>query len=143
VVHQPDPNRLPFTDGRLDLVTTVCVYHHVPLEDRPKLSSEVFRVLKPGGWFCIIEHNPFNPVTQLIVRRTPVDADARLLTARQASRTMREAGFHSIRKRFFLFLPEGLFRKTGRFETFLSGIPLGGQYGVMGKKPRTDSGMPL
>ncbi len=143
VVHQPAPDRLPFADGRLDLVTAVCVYHHVPLADRPRLSSEVFRVLRPGGWFCIIEHNPFNPVTQLIVSRTPVDADARLLTARRASRTLREAGFHPIRNRFFLFLPEGLFRKMGRFESLLSGVPLGGQYGVMGRKPSSGSPMPL
>jgi len=29
VVHQPDPVRLPFEDGAADLVTAVCVYHHV------------------------------------------------------------------------------------------------------------------
>src|SRR5262249_15621841 len=83
---------LPFDSQGFDFVTVVCVYHHVPVEQRSEFTHEVFRVLKPGGVFCIIEHNPLNPVTQLIVSRTPVDADAQLLRAKESGRLLRGAG---------------------------------------------------
>ena len=65
VTVQQDPERLPYGTGEFDLVTAVCVYHHVTVDDmRHKLTAEIRRVLKPGGIFCIIEHNPLNPATQ-------------------------------------------------------------------------------
>src|ERR1051326_1566215 len=66
---QTDALQIPFGDAEFDLVTAVCVYHHVPAAHRPTLTAEIRRVLRPGGIFCMIEHNPFNPVTRWIVRR--------------------------------------------------------------------------
>src|ERR1700688_552756 len=66
---QLSPRQIPFGDKSFDLVTAVCVYHHVELADRPFLTSDISRVLRPKGLFCIIEHNPFNPITRLIVHR--------------------------------------------------------------------------
>src|SRR5213075_926803 len=82
--HQSSMESLPFDDAAFDFITAVCVYHHVPLDRRPVLAAETMRVLKPGGTFCIIEHNPLNPITKHIVSRTPVDADAELLTAKES-----------------------------------------------------------
>src|SRR5215470_12573277 len=62
VRHQPAAEQLPFGDATFDFVTAVCVYHHVPLDRRGLLTADAFRVLKPRGTFCIIEHNPYNPV---------------------------------------------------------------------------------
>src|SRR5690349_4164247 len=53
VLHQPTPSDLPFRDGSFDLVTAVCVYHHVHGEDRSRLTESIYRVLKPGGVFCM------------------------------------------------------------------------------------------
>ena len=131
---QDSMNTLPFADESYDFVTAVCVYHHVDEAYRLPLTSECRRVLRPGGIFGIIEHNPFNPVTQVIVGRTPVDANARLLSATIAKRYMRASGFHPIGCKYFLYLPEKLFAKAGAFENVLSGIPLGGQYAVFGEK---------
>ena len=39
------------------------------------------RVVRPGGLLCIIEHNPFNPLTRLAVVRCEFDRDAVLLPA--------------------------------------------------------------
>src|SRR5690348_14116873 len=55
VRQQLSPREIPFADKSFDLVTAVCVYHHVELADRPFLTSDISRVLRPKGLFCIIE----------------------------------------------------------------------------------------
>jgi ubiquinone/menaquinone biosynthesis C-methylase UbiE len=135
VALQPAPAKLPYADNSFDLITAVCVYHHVELADRPGLTQEFRRVLKPGGTACIIEHNPFNPVTRLIVSRTPVDADAKLLTAGTSIQLLRQAGLIPVRTTYFLYFPEGLYRKLGAMEHALSSLPAGGQYASFARKP--------
>lgn len=132
VRRQPSPTSLPYPNSSFDLITAVCVYHHVEPADRAALTSEIVRVLAPGGLFCIIEHNPYNPVTRLIVRRTPVDAAARLLTARQARSLMRAAGLTPALTRYFLYLPEKIYARAPGVEGLLDRAPLGGQYIVVG-----------
>lgn len=141
VVHQEELLRLPFADASADLVTAVCVYHHVHPADRATLTSEIRRILKPGGMFGIIEHNPYNPATRLIVSRTPVDADAKLLTAPSSRRMLAEAGFEIASTHYFLFFPEKLYRRCPRLEDALAWLPLGGQYAVFAMKGiRQDEG---
>jgi SAM-dependent methyltransferase len=135
VIRQEAPDRLPLDDSCVDLVTAVCVYHHVEPELRGVLTREVFRVLRPGGLFAIVEHNPLNPVTRAIVRRLPVDAGARLLGARTALGLMRRSGFRPVGRRYFLVVPERFFGRLGRCENALMGLPLGGQYAAVGSKP--------
>lgn len=135
VVRQYAPDALPFMDRSFDLVTTICVYHHILCPTiRKLLSAEIERVLKPGGISCIIEHNPFNPVTRLVVNQTPLDANARLMRASQLSQMMRRAGLQVIAKEFFLFLPEKLHGRFPFVERCLSRFPLGGQYAVFAQK---------
>lgn len=129
---QPDPQRIPFEDASFDFVSAVCVYHHVPVHLRAGLTAEVRRVLRPGGWFAIIEHNPYNPVTRLIVSRTPVDADAILLRPAETSRLLRAAGFRIDARDYFLYCPEKLYRAFGGIESALRSVPFGGQYAVFG-----------
>jgi SAM-dependent methyltransferase len=127
-----EDGKAPFRDRQFDFVSAVCVYHHVPLPLRDQLTMEVRRLLKPGGVFAIIEHNPYNPATRLIVSRTPVDRDAVLLPPRETRARLRKAGFRIDDERFFLYLPEGLYRKFGRLEAALRRLPLGGQYATFG-----------
>jgi SAM-dependent methyltransferase len=131
---QENPLALPFPDGSFDFLTAVCVYHHVEPKDRAALTAEVRRVLAPGGVFAIIEHNPLNPATRLIVSRTPVDANAKLLTAGEAESLLRGAGLTPFEKSYFLYLPERLYRRFGIVEDWLKRIPGGGQYAVFGSK---------
>ena len=47
VVHQPDPNTLPFPDAQFDVVTCLDVIEHI--KDDVGMMREIGRVLKPGG----------------------------------------------------------------------------------------------
>jgi SAM-dependent methyltransferase len=132
---QPSFVELPFEDNSVDFVTAVCVYHHVHGAARTLLTREIKRVLTPGGLCCIIEHNPWNPVTRAIVRRCPVDADAELLIARTTSRLLQEAGFQALRTDYFLYLPEKMFHRLGFLEGMLRRPPIGGQYALLARAP--------
>jgi SAM-dependent methyltransferase len=127
---QPDGERIPFDDAQFDLVTAVCVYHHVAPRLRDRLTCEVRRVLKPGGVFAVIEHNPYNPVTQLIVSRAPVDTDAILLRPAEVRTRLRCAGFRIDAQQFFLYFPARMYGRFGPMESMFRWLPLGGQYAV-------------
>jgi ubiquinone/menaquinone biosynthesis C-methylase UbiE len=138
LLHQCDPCRLPFDDASADLMSAVCLFHHVEEKDRSSLMSEMFRVLKPGGLLAVIEHNPFNPLTQWIVKRSPVDENAALLTPRTSRKLLQISGLHFEGIDYFLYLPERLHRTFGGFEALFRRLPLGGQYLALGaKRPQT------
>jgi len=131
---QKDAQQIPFGDAEFDLVTAVCVYHHIPPTDRRPLTTEIKRMLRPCGIFCMIEHNPFNPVTRLIVNRTPVDADAILLPSAEARGLAAGAGLAPLALDYFLYLPRALYRYLGPVEALLAKVPLGGQYALLSGK---------
>lgn len=132
---QTSPTELPFGSRSFDFVTAVCIYHHVAIADRAALTKEVVRVLRPGGRFCIIEHNPLNPVTRWIVSQLPIDRDAILLSSWNTGSLQRSAGLRIEQTVNFLYFPETVYKKIGTFENWLTAIPLGGQYAVFGVKP--------
>jgi SAM-dependent methyltransferase len=133
VRHQPSDVELPFDSHSFDFVTAVCVYHHIAREQRGKLTAEIMRVMRPGGIFALIEHNPWNPVTRLIVSRSPVDQHAILLYAGEGARMAQAAGAAVLQTRYFLFLPESFYRRAGWVENAARSIPLGGQYVVFSR----------
>ena len=71
-----DGKSFPFGDGGFDLVTAICVLHHVAPAEWPHFMNEMRRVVRPGGLICVVEHNPFNPLTRLAVARCEFDRDA-------------------------------------------------------------------
>jgi SAM-dependent methyltransferase len=135
VVRQTDPLRLPFEAGSVDWVTAVCIFHHISRPERAPLVADIYRVLRPGGIFAIIEHNPFNPAVQLIIRRTPVDKNAELLTAKTARSLVQTASMQTVATRYFLYVPQRVYGWAARLERALDRAPLGGQYVVFGRKP--------
>jgi len=136
---QSDPGKIPFEDAEFDFVTAVCVFHHIPPAQRQAALREMCRVTKPGGTVAIIEHNPYNPITRLIVSRTPVDANAILLRSGEVRRLFRAAGLDAGAPRYFLYFPEPVYRVIGFLERLLAKIPLGGQYSVFGRSAFADS----
>lgn len=125
---------LPFESESVDLVTVVCVYHHIPPDQRSVFTREAIRLLKPGGIFCCVEHNPLNPVTRLIVSRTPVDADAQLLLAKEARQVIRASGARVLETQYFLLLPEFIYKYARVIEDWLNVVPAGGQYAVFAQR---------
>ncbi len=127
---------LPFRDDTFDLVFAICVMHHVPPAGWPPFVQEMQRVVRPGGLTVVFEHNPNNPLTRRAVNRCPFDADAVLLRLGTTKRLFRQAGLELLERRYILFFPweAPVFKQL---ERGLGGLPLGGQYYVVGRKPFT------
>lgn len=118
---------LPYPDHFFDLVTTVCVVHHVPPAAWKAFAQELRRVTRPGGCVAVIEHNPLNPLTRLAVSRCEFDRDAVLLTAGRARNLLSEAGLRGVESRFFLLAPS-LASPVRKLERLFARVPLGAQY---------------
>jgi len=129
-----DGHRLPFDDGSFDLSVAICVFHHVPPQQWESLAAEMLRVLRRGGIGLIIEHNPFNPLTQRIVSTCDLDKDAILLRPSKLKHIFEMAGGENIKSRAILSIPP----KTNllkKIDLFLGKLHFGAQYYVISTKP--------
>jgi ubiquinone/menaquinone biosynthesis C-methylase UbiE len=125
---------LELPDASYDMVFAACVLHHIAPTERAKVYSEIRRVLKPKGVFVVFEHNPFNPLTQYIVKTCEYDDDAILLTARELKTGLRHAGFSQIDQNYVLFLPAFLRKHFTKLEEHLAWLPAGAQYWIAAHK---------
>jgi SAM-dependent methyltransferase len=122
-----DGLRTPFADESFHMVIAVCVLHHVPVDQRAAFMAEAARITRRGGLVLICEHNPWNPLTRLVVGRCELDRDAVLLAQPEARRRLTAAGLSNIRSRYILFFPwRGSVWRW--LEARLAWLPLGGQY---------------
>jgi len=126
-----DGRSFPFDDAGFDLVTAICVLHHVAPADWAHFMNEMRRVVRPGGLICVIEHNPLNPLTRLAVARCEFDRDAVLLSAGKARKLLAAGGLREIGTRYFLLLPWEA-KPARRLERALSNVPFGAQYAAFG-----------
>ena len=128
--HRSTDDKLPFANGLFDVVFAICVWHHVPPVQWTSFLSELSRVLVPKGLLLIYEHNPWNPLTRLVVSRCAFDEDAVLVSPFQAARKVRESGFGKMSTDYLLFLPFKN-RIIQRWEAAMfRKIPLGAQYAL-------------
>ncbi len=125
------PDQIPA--HRFDVATAICVLHHIPPAEWETYLTALFHGLRPGGRLYVFEHNPINPVTQIMVSRAPIDRDAVLLWPFSTVRLLRRVGFQVKKLFFFLYIPPR-FSKLLKFERWLSRIPLGGQYMIVAEK---------
>ncbi|MBH8573321.1 class I SAM-dependent methyltransferase [Nostocaceae cyanobacterium CENA369] len=55
--------KMPFADNLFDVVHTSVALHEMQSEQLQKIINEVYRVLKPGGMFTLVDfHAPTNPI---------------------------------------------------------------------------------
>ena len=129
-----DGRTLPYADASFDMVFAACVVHHVSPANRPALYAEVRRVLRPGGYFFVFEHNPLNPATQYLVKTCDFDDDAILLRAGPLRAALRAAAFVEAASGFVHFLPRFLRNRFPGLERRLARVPLGAQYWIAARR---------
>ena len=120
--------------GQFDLAYTNGVFHHIPAAERAAAVAYVLAALRPGGLFAFFENNPWNPGTRYTMRRNPFDADAAMLSLREARRLLAAGGFEVLGTRTLFYFPRAL-RFLRPLEPTLARLPLGGQYLVLCRKP--------
>lgn len=59
---QGDAHHLPFKDNFFDLVLISYSLHHFPKDSMDQVTDEVYRVLKSGGAYYVLEPNGLNPL---------------------------------------------------------------------------------
>lgn len=116
-----------------DLVYVNGVFHHIEKKLRQGVVERIFTLLKPGGYFALFENNPWNPGTQLVMHKIPFDRDAVTLNYVETKSLLLAAGFTTLPARFLFYFPKPL-SLLRPLEKFLTGLPLGAQYYVLGKK---------
>lgn len=129
-----DGRNLPFDARSFDLAFAICVVHHVPTVEWQSFIGELGRVVRGGGLLVVIEHNPFNPLTQLAVSRCEFDDDAILLRRRRVERLVENVGLEVRDSRYIEFFPWD-HRLLRRAERTLAALPLGAQYAVAATRP--------
>ncbi len=126
---------IPAKDQAFSLSFSACAFHHIPHEEHVHWLSELLRVTQPGGMLVIFEHNPYNPLTLRAVNTCPFDENAKLIRPGILAKRFRDAGWVDVESRYHLFFPSALSRLR-RLEPWLAGVPLGGQYSTVARKPR-------
>lgn len=121
-------------DEEFDLAFCNGVFHHIPVELRSGIVEDIYRSIKPGGWFAFWENNPWNPGTRLVMSRIPFDRDAITLSIPEAKRLLKGAGFEVAKVDTCFYFPS-LLRALRPLETCLAWLPLGAQYLVLVRKP--------
>ena len=113
--------------AQYDYAISSNVFHHIHPNERDLALNEIHRSLKKGGVLVIIEHNPLNPLTRIVVKRCEFDWDAILLKPNEIKKRANETGFIIKKKRYIVFFPRHLsvFRC---FEPWMSPIPIGAQF---------------
>ncbi|OIO88462.1 MAG: hypothetical protein AUK03_16200 [Anaerolineae bacterium CG2_30_64_16] len=129
-----DAHAIPLPTSCAQLVFTSCLFHHLPEASAVPILRECTRICAEGGYVVCFEHNPLNPLTQLVVRTTPLDRDARLIFPSDLASAFQEAGLNAVERRFILFAPEPIDRRLYRLGKWMYRMPFGGQYLVVGRK---------
>lgn len=126
---------IPYSSESFDIVFLAGVIHHIPINDRLNLIKETYRILKKNGRLYIFEHNPYNPITNKIVRDCIFDADAILISPTRLKRLLIKNGYIIERINFTIFFPRNkLFTYILKLESKLFWLPIGGQYFIKSNK---------
>jgi len=124
-----DGGALPFADDTFDVAFAACVLHHVGRPERAAFVAEMQRVIHPGGIGVVFEHNLFNPLTRLAVRRCEFDVGVHLLSRFGTTRLLRQSGVSPVASAYIIVHTSSR-PALDRLEHRLANVPLGSQYYV-------------
>ena len=127
-----DLNHLP-RDVRFDFVISCHVFHHIPPAERAETVERLASRMKLSSRLVIWEHNPFNPMTRMLVKMCPFDGDARLLTLSTTKTLFGKNSFRYREHAYVNVFPPRWLRldAVSATEVKLSRLPIGAQYWVM------------
>jgi len=127
-------NSIPF-DTAFDMIFVSCVFHHIPRSEHSKTLALLKSRLNPGGLLFIFEHNPYNPATRLVFYKHDKlpDKNANLIYPHYLKKRMRKQGIKVLWRNFTVFFPKFLSIFIP-LEKYMTGVPMGAQYYVCGKK---------
>jgi ubiquinone/menaquinone biosynthesis C-methylase UbiE len=92
-------NKLPYPDSSFDLVVSSLVVHHLTGPDKLRAFREVHRILRPAGWFHIVDFGrPFSLLTQIQARIMIRLEEAADNFMGRIQPMLQEAGFRSARE---------------------------------------------
>jgi SAM-dependent methyltransferase len=120
---------LPFADNSFDLALTVATLHHLETPVRVAFTiSEMGRVVRPGGYVLLWDHNPLNPYWPILMKRVPQDSgDERLVPMGEILADVRAAGLQPFAaRRLGLipdFVPAGLMPLARAAERLVETVP--------------------
>lgn len=121
-------DRLPLEDESVDLAFTVCVFHHIEIDQHLHWLTEIRRVVRSGELFILFEHN--NPLTVRAVNTCPFDVNAHLIRNDVMARQVEKSGWPRPKTRFRIFFPR-LLSSLSRMERWMYWIPLDAQYALI------------
>ena len=116
-----------------DLIFSSGVFHHIPHQEHGSIINHLSRLLNQNGKIVIWEHNPINPITLKIVKECPFDKDAVLIRSNKLRQHLEAASLEKVQIIYTTFFPKILSRLNA-FDSFLSWLPLGGQYLAIAEK---------
>jgi SAM-dependent methyltransferase len=120
---------LPFADDSFDLALTVATLHHLETPRRvADTVEEMARVVTPGGFVVVWDHNPANPYWPILMKRVPQDSgDERLVPLEEIladARAVQLTPFRVFRSGFTPdFLPAWLARPWAWVERLVEVTP--------------------
>jgi SAM-dependent methyltransferase len=121
---------LPFEDNVFDLSLSVATMHHLETPERvADTIAEMGRIVRPGGYVLIWDHNPLNPYWPILMKRVPQDhGDERLVSVWELLDAVRQAGLTPVSAaRTGLvpdFMPAALMPIWTRVERVVEGNPV-------------------
>lgn len=127
------------TDGSIpekevDIIFAAGVFHHIPEAEQAGAVQHIMNALKPGGYFVLFEHNPYNPLTVRVVKSCPFDEGVILLKPKLSRSLLQGQDLLFEHQRYYFFFPNFLsFLRP--LERWLRWMPLGAQYMIVARKP--------
>ena len=97
-IRHVDPGPLPFPDASLDVVFSKDAIIHIP--EKEALAREIFRVLRPGGWFAasdwLISHDG-DPSPEMAHYIECEGLDFAMASPARYEKALKAAGFEEVR----------------------------------------------
>jgi 2-polyprenyl-3-methyl-5-hydroxy-6-metoxy-1,4-benzoquinol methylase len=126
-------DRIEDLDDDYKLAVLSNVMHHIAQTQREQTIMDIAAHLAPGGRLILFEHNPWNPLSQWVVQHCPFDKGAVLLLPAEVSAYFARAALTVRKHDYIVFFPKML-SALRALEPWLSWLPAGAQYAVVGEK---------